>query len=72
MHVTVLRDNNYYCNNLIIENYTKVIFIFKGLVAQETEVVNQHEHHVLIGWFSNRTGMPDDDVGAQGIVWILF
>lgn len=51
MHVTVLRDNNnyYYCNNLIIENYTKVIFIFKGLVAQETEVVRQHEHHVLIG-----------------------
>ena len=49
MHVTVLRDNNYYCNNLIIENYTKVIFIFKGLVAQETEVVHQHEHQVLKG-----------------------
>ena len=50
MHVTVLRDNNnYYCNNLIIENYTKVIFNFKGLVAQETEVVHQHEHQILIG-----------------------
>ena len=24
------------------------------------------------GWFSNRTGTSDDDVGVLGIVWILF
>ena len=55
----------------LIQKEASVIFIFLNLISCWYYLLTLHPHLIKlrIGWFSNRTGTSDDDLGARGIIW---